>query len=80
MKMADYKMASATIAFDQTVWPNCGVILRDEVLIFNRDGELELQEWPIHDRQMNGPRMYLARRNDDNTLISVIASGGCGCR
>lgn len=78
--MTDYKMASATIAFDQTVWPNCGVVLREQTLIFNRDGELELQEWPIHDRQQYGPRMYCARRTEDDKLISIIASGGCGCR
>jgi hypothetical protein len=78
--MTDYRMSSATIAFGDVAWPNCGVVLKETSLIFNREGDLTPTVWPVYNVQVNGPRSWIARRVEDDALISIVRSGGCGCR
>jgi len=77
--MSRYRTAEAVVAFDETVWERCGVVVSDTELTISREAMLDLIVWPITGTQVNGPRSMLAYR-EDGTVVSIVSSGGCRCR
>lgn len=76
--MTGFTLAAATLAFGDEVWKDCGVVVRESAMSVNRPNWLELQTWQMTSIEQNGPRSWLATR-DDGLQISIVREG-CGCR